>query len=338
MKPSMTFIVLFFQTILASAHASNLMLPQVSAPPFFEGWYTKIDTNNRSIIIILGTKFKYNNGSIRKLGMLSLITREGDEPAKQFNVFPENVSIGNKNSKYLWKTSNDSIFFSDSFIKISHPGLPKIEAQLSLHQPWQKGSPFGPEGLMVHNPLLYSHWFVFSMDSKVKLAMTQGGQKIDEYGRAHVEKNWGNGFPKAWMWSQGRDLNNSLSFAFAGGKAPSHIGVPLNVWALNVKHLGKDHVFSPVISNINAKVTTDCKSFFHFKAGNLKEYVSLRLESKPQEFLPIYGVISKDWEQVAKESFHSLATIKLYRGRRKLISTTIPYAAMEFGGDCQVSM
>lgn len=312
----------------------KLMRPQVYSPPFFEGWYTKIDTKNRSLIIIVGTKFKFFKHTNKTLGMVSLISREGNNPARQFNIFPENISIGGNKDDYLWKTNDDSIVFSESYIKIDHLKLPSVEAKMNQHKSWKQGSPFGPEGLMAHSPLLFSHWYVFSMESNTVLFLKQGDKEIRELGYAHLEKNWGNGFPDKWMWSQGRTADNSTSFAFAGGRAPSHIGIPLDVWALSIKHEDQEYIYSPVVSNINAKLRTDCKSNFHFESRNLSTRVSLRLKSEPKNFLPIYGVKSQDWEQVAKESFHSFAYIDIHKGRRLITTKMIPFAAMEFGGKC----
>ena len=328
----------FFLFLLTFAEISQanmqLMRPQVTSSPFFEGWYTKIDTESRSIILIVGTKFKKQKNSNKTLGMVSLISREGVSPAKQYNIFTDKVSIGSDKDSYLWKTDDNSISFSQDCIKINHPKLPMLEAQMSQHKAWKLGSPFGPEGLMVHNPLLYSHWFVFSMDSQAKVKLKQGDQEIHEFGYAHLEKNWGDGFPDAWMWSQGRDKDNKTSFAFAGGRVPSRIGVPIDVWALSIKNEGREYIFSPVVSKLNAKLKTDCKTYFQFESANHTNRVSLRLQSDPKDFLPIFGVRVGDWEQVAKESFHSQAQIEIHKGRRLIFTKKIPFAAMEFGGAC----
>ena len=331
---ALTLWALLFINVSVQA-SQKLMDPQITSAPGFEGWYTKIDTKSRSIVLIVGTKFRRYANSPSSLGMVTLITREGTNPAKQYNYFTEDVSVGAPTDRYLWKTNDHSILFSSDEINVNHPNFPRFKVHISKHKPWKQGSPFGPEGLMAHNPILYSHWFVFSMDSNAELTLYQEDKKTREFGFAHLEKNWGEGFPDSWVWSQGRSHDNTTSFAFAGGRAPTRIGLPLNVWALSIKDHGNEFIFSPMISKLNAKITTDCKSFYHFESQNLREKVSLRIASDPNDFLPIYGVKDQDWEQVAKESFHSKADLKLYRHGKLKIAKTIPFTAMEFGGNCK---
>ena len=56
------------------------------------------------------------------------------------------------------------------------------------------------------SPAVPLHWYIHSLSAKVLTCRFQSpeGRVIKaSSGLAHLEKNWGRAFPKAWVWAQG---------------------------------------------------------------------------------------------------------------------------------------
>ncbi|CAG5115560.1 unnamed protein product [Candidula unifasciata] len=84
----------------------------------------------------------------------------------------------------------------------------------------------GPESWLYKLPLPF-HWFVYSLRSTVtsfKYMNRETGQTVTGGTHqdqipvvAHWEKNWGNSFPKAWVWAEGVNPRSGVSYAFSAG-------------------------------------------------------------------------------------------------------------------------
>ena len=334
---SMVKFAISFIFILMPLHVlafNSIINPQIQYGQGFEGWYTKVDTPQRSVVIIVGTKL-HKSRLLTNVGMVSVLIKEGHRPTEHFEYFPKNPILGKKTDPFLWKTQDEHVVFSQNEILVNHHALPKLNVQLNKHDQWSKKSPFGPEGLMVKNPFLYSHWYVFSMNSQASLVMKHNGQHYHEQGHAHIEKNWGKSFPDAWFWAQGRDVKNKVSLSFAGGRAPLRVHMPINVWALSLKVAEKEFVFAPKFSHLNAKIKTDCQSYFDFYSRHNHFTVSLNFESPKDKFISIYGISKDHWEEVAKESLHSKVRITLKEHQKIIFQKKISNTVIEFGGTCR---
>jgi hypothetical protein len=95
----------------------------------------------------------------------------------------------------------------------------------STIQPWARNKD-GPEGWASSlGSLLQLHWYVFSMGTAVRYHITdlRTNTTLQGKGMAHLEKNWGSGFPTKWLWAQGH-YGRGGTCGQAGGEQPGAAG------------------------------------------------------------------------------------------------------------------
>lgn len=168
-------------------------------PPFFEGWYYKLvskDENSRYAIIpgvILGGK---GHAFIQVLNGIS-----GDS---SYHVFPLDSFWS---SKERFEIRIDRNEFSSNRIKLhidDHERSVSGELRFEGVKPWPVNwiSP-GIMGWYAWVPRMECYHGVVSLDHRIQGRLRVDGQNINfNRGRGYIEKDWGESFPKAWVWFQ----------------------------------------------------------------------------------------------------------------------------------------
>lgn len=336
--------------------------------PFFEGWYVRIlpcksdssfgflfgnvlpsSSFNISNPLVLGSvllKSKCTQGicvlsshdAVFKLTDLNITVKDG----RPVSVNPDDRTPPN----FQWKAnSGDNYFmFEQRNNKTNFDimvGNISLTGTLFDPKPWGNHGE-GPEGWIDKLPFIPLHWFVYSLNSSVShyvIKNHQTGEKIEgNCGFAHQEMNWGNSFPKAWIWSQGFSTNEQVLYAMSGG--PVSIGpVTVSAYLIGYRNYAKDIVLNFRPDNGIVSVNHfGCQGYVNVTANGLSHKLHMTISAPMPTFSDcLLGPKVNGFRKASVESYDAVAKIYIYkRGLMsfKLIDfQQIKSAALEFGGD-----
>ncbi|XP_054766754.2 uncharacterized protein LOC129273769 isoform X1 [Lytechinus pictus] len=209
-----------------------------STGPFFEGWYTRLtDTdNNRSFGVLFGRVLPRINqstsaGDSAPLTYIGLLRSNGESPMVVVEAYPDedDIEVTIHGGKPV-TGKNPSLQTPSYFEYVARPfGFFNVTPDSTVFNFTIEGVTFagsfsgpllwdstgqGPEGWLSNLPLLPIHWFVYSLGTLGRYTWTHSGSVIYGMAHAHQEKNWGQGFPAGWMWTQA--YNRTANATFAG--------------------------------------------------------------------------------------------------------------------------
>ena len=329
--------------------------------PFIEGWYSRIidSESNHSFGILFGQVITQKQGphfNPYPLNMVSLIHSKGDgTPMESFQVYPSSndieVTVQGK------PVTRDPDFKSPAnfewmakpygYFKVNERGTQfhfrnirdvSFSGVFGPPKPWGPNGE-GPEGLIDKLPLLPLHWFVYSLGSKLQdyrwVNHATGEVLRGRQGLVHQEKNWGNGFPPAWIWGEGGDGPSGSSFAVSLGvleiakfDVPAHlIGYRSSAVTLNFRPTNS--VLTKHIDGCSGIMAATVESFMH--------KLEFEVHAPPSTFQTcLLGPTEDGFAPVCVESYIALANFHVYKrtwsGYQLIESRTFHSAALEFGG------
>ncbi|XP_061197047.1 uncharacterized protein LOC133205288 [Saccostrea echinata] len=328
--------------------------------PFFEGWYIRlIDSDNgNSIGLLFGQVLPDVSKSVNNYPpvLCSILVRSCSVTGCKlfshdatFNSSDVKVRVKGKpvdknpdisspaNFTWLAKNSVSFVFFrsnvSSSSFRVKF-GNVSLDGELSSPIPWGPDGE-GPEGWVDKFPLPL-HWFVYSLRSSIVSYKFKKGREIvfeGRHGTAHMEKNWGKSFPKAWIWSEGISPNN-VTYVVSGGHVqvgPIPITAHLLGYRNPLKNISVD--FHPYDSYISAKYD-GCRGFINITARGPLHSVELYVTAELSSFSQcLYGPESQGFRPVCKETYDASATIYVYRLNILIDKQFLSSVALEFGGE-----
>jgi hypothetical protein len=354
--------------LLALGTSGSIYDPHVpSAGSFFEGWYTRIATadGESSFAVLFGMTHATDSVSnTPPRAMITITYQDNNGPAASMLAFsefpaPPSVSITRNGSpitrnpdyksppNFRWDAGELGYHetIGDSTVMNFTVGGASFYAETISATPWTSdGSGFGPAGPLDSLPLPL-HWFVYSLSSTVaSLSFSSGERTVSASGgRAHMEKNWGNGFPDKWVWAEAMDcIDSGTAFAFSGGD--------LALWgkalSINSSHLAGYRSrnkqlawsFTPVDSRLNATIDA-CSGLFSFDLHHnvLPHRLSVSITAPPSSLRTcLCGPTPRGFAPMSTESFlataHITAYIRIFDREEVLDRVIMEHAALEFGG------
>ena len=356
--------VLFFglisQVPLANANQYDPHLFPADGP-FMEGWYARIIDfeSNHSFGILFGQVMTRNQGShfeYYPLNMVSIIHSKGDGSSMQsFTVYPSNDDIevtvegkpvtSNPDFKspanFEWKAKPYGYFKvngNETRFNFTNIGGVSFIGVFGPPKPWGPNGE-GPEGWIDHVPFLPLHWFVYSLGSELVnynwVNEDTGEMLRGRRGLVHQEKNWGKGFPPAWIWGEGVDGPSGSSFAISLGvldiatfDVPAHlIGYRSSEATLN---------FRPT-NSLLTKYIDGCSGVMNATVTSLTNKLEFEIHAAPSTFQTcLLGPTEAGFAPVCVESYIALANFHVYEltlsGYELIETRTFKSAALEFGG------
>ena len=246
-------------------------------------------------------------------------------------------SAGSKGSD----VSDGSAIFSNEQVTINVPGQIELNMQFADGKSWNpNGLPLGPEGYLAPLPVPL-HWYVKSLSSptmyRIKVYEANGNAlETKGMGYAHLEKNWGQVFPKAWNWLQGLSTTEDTQVVLGGGV----VGIgPLNLSAWLAGYRSAKEQWDIRFSDLGTKIKVDqddCAGRFHFNAQRPGLEVDILAAAAPSTFGPVAvptadGFVPND----GAESFSAQVEVRTYRvnasGKYLSDRQVFNNAALEFG-------
>lgn len=363
-------VKIIFMFSMTSLGTGSLYDPHLfpEAGPFFEGWYMRIsdfDTGD-SIGLLFGSVLPSSPKNISgPLVVASILLRKCDEnnlcklistngkfKIEDFNVFVRGQTVTedpdmSSPANFTWKvdSKNNGGHFEqngNTTAFIFRLGELVFRGEATHPFPWNDDGT-GPEGWLVYLPLPL-HWFVFSLSSELTYYEIQNitsGEVINgENGAVHLEKNWGQSFPKKWIWSEGVSFDASnVTFAISGGQVDfKWFSVDAYLIGFRDPKTGLTIDFGPVNSIIHTEID-GCKGEVNISVNSISYKVDINIFAVASSYSNcLLGPEVVGFRPVCVESYDATAIFRISRrtwipfvfiDEKKYIFT---HAALEFGG------
>ncbi|KAL4224032.1 hypothetical protein ACF0H5_017489 [Mactra antiquata] len=336
--------------------------------PFFEGWYMRIIDydSNQSYGLLFGSVLPTDSHNVSgPLVLASILMRRCEQQGgcklmsvngefspinlnitargKQVTKNPDTRSppdfkwmVNSKNNGGYLEQKGETTTFTFKLGELAFRG------EATKPVPWNSAGT-GPEGWLVYLPLPL-HWFVYSLRSELQIYeienTTSGAVVSGSNGVVHLEKNWGNSFPKRWIWSEGVSSATNATINISGGLVELFnlfsvdaylIGIrdPQNSLALDLR---------PDNSVVSAKID-GCGGRINMSVNSISYNVEIEISAKAGTYSNcLLGPEVVGFRPVCVESYDATATITvstrsfipfLFNDEKKY---TIANVALEFGG------
>jgi hypothetical protein len=316
--------------------------PLPSKGPWFEGWYIRVTDHEmkRSFAVITTTsthkKMKLKDSQILPGYVAFVWAPENSNETYSVERFPDQTQLA-PTTDILWQDDNGGVLTTSSLV-LRPDSETEVRLNLGGYTAWnRKNKDAGPAGAAGSAPVMPLHWFVPSLKTPVSYTVRTKQGTFQGTGYAHIEKNWGKAFPKAWMWAQGISQDGLTQVALAGG--PLQIG-PVNTtnYLVGVRGPGVNVSIHPGVDlSVNYKTKIDgCSGYFHLTAQNSKNKIVIESQAPPKSFVLLAIPTSKGYlPDLASESFYAVMNVTVYEHGRKIYETQIADSALEFGADNQ---
>ena len=217
---------------------------EVRTPPFFEGWYIKLVTADRS------EGFAFIPGIS--------ITRDGEGS----HAFVQ-VLNGSSGEVQVVDYAVDDFYWHpcafDVHIGVNHFSLEGISLDLNTENGRISGSVrFGkmiPWPVMFHSPgvmgpfgwlpFMECNHGVLGLDHSLEGVLHIGDRAVDfSGGRGYIEKDWGSAFPKRWIWMQSNHFSQVGTSLVASVAVVPMMGFAFEGLIAGLYHQGQLHAFT----------------------------------------------------------------------------------------------
>lgn len=221
----------------------------------------------------------------------------------------------------------------------------RVDVAISENTPHSR---LGPMWIARFLPLPLK-WHVFSTRSKATVTISDNGKTLlKKDGLAHQEKNWGIGFPTAWIWCQGfATPANKGSLTIAGGALTSFAQAFMLAYRSPSSHRNWDigpastiqlFGFGPFV---NLSQCESRKGELELTATNLLagQRIVVKAKADPKTFQVMSAPLPRGHKtDYCHESFEATYNVTLYEKRwfkpwQKVEEVTLENSALEFGGD-----
>lgn len=247
---SLYLLILFASNLCAFVSASpfNPRVPPASfiSSSYFIGWFLRLvdNENESSFAVIIGSlRLTGEQASDSSAGYdshyVQVLHSDSAGKTRTFSAFPPSSSVsitcnGKRPKKRTDLTSDANFEWTAEGIgglninpaggqlSIELPGV-KLNSVLGKRRPWSTERPNGdgPEGWLAKTPFqefLPLRYFVHSFGSETHYEITVGNSStVTGQGLTHCETNYGNEFPRMWVWAQGNKegQNSTLGSNYA---------------------------------------------------------------------------------------------------------------------------
>jgi len=176
-------------------------------PPFFEGWYYKlVDASERhryAVIpgVFIGTGEGSSHAFVQTLDGSTGRTFYHRYPFEAFRADPREFDIQVGPNRFRLDAVE---------LELNSPEQQmRGELRFTGQTPWPVTlTAPGIMGWYAFMPFMECYHGVLSLDHAIGGGLTVDGRQLDfSGGRGYIEKDWGQAFPKAWIWTQSNHFN-----------------------------------------------------------------------------------------------------------------------------------
>jgi len=324
---------------------------------WFEGWYNRwVDHDTGLSLAIITTSYLSKGEVYTQGGQMSgyialIIQKPGAQKPVVIERFPDDTSMLShgevprrrvdfkEKTDFRWQ-SEEFGYLTEDEIHIHIPNVVEFKARFTEDRnPWSETSNnIGPGSISSFIGAIPLHWYVFSTAtvSPYALNFPESDETFSGTSYVHQEKNWGEQFPKAWMWVQAINSQNS-SFVLAGGQADL---VLTTTEAFMGTYRDEDLTvnFNPLNVRRFEKTIDPENGFFKIVIETRRYILEVESSAPTDTFSTLSIPTENGYLPGAVESFVALTTVKAFKKtgffqiEKELIRETQFFdSALEFG-------
>ena len=343
---------------LEASHPTSPMDPHFKASgPWFEGWYTHVvdQAGKRDFAVVMGSfvRAEESFATSARAGYVALVVHDQKSgTTTTHEAFPERTTltaggapvVADPDDKtpadFRWQAAGLGAM-TQSQIDVEFPDGTAFHSRLGTPEPINPAKPWvSPEGPGAKMPFIWSHWYIFSIASRATYEYRGGGGggPVSGDAVAHLEKNYGYGFPTAWLWTHALADGGKTRLSLAGGPAPMSVVQP-EVWTVAFRAGDVDWLFFPGIKDLTVKREMDaCAGTMHMTLWNPQRRLEVLGSAPPGSFVGIATPSPTGWVKAgAHESYNAKFQVSAFDldmfGRPSLKQkVTFDQGVLEFGG------
>jgi tocopherol cyclase len=197
---------------------------------YFEGWYFKVvnEDETKAFAIIPGIAI---NAKGKRQPFIQFL--DGKKRTAQYHKFEPDSFIPATNR---FKVVIQDNHFSEQILCLNLPGLKgelKFAGNVPWPNPWYSPGIMGPYSFL---PLMECYHGIVSMDHSISGHLVVGDEMLNfDHGRGYIEKDWGQSFPRAYLWLQSNHFSQTgISLKISVAKIPylgySFVGFIAGIW------------------------------------------------------------------------------------------------------------
>ncbi|ETA80154.1 tocopherol cyclase family protein [Youngiibacter fragilis] len=287
----------------------------------FEGWFTKIDdrANGLMISVIWGysTHKDSKHAFIQFQNSLHHNTKYISYPIDDLKW---------KTDPFVLQIGKNELSETGMILDFELEGIPvRGDFHFSSFSPI-KNSFLKPNimGWLAYFPNECNH-SIISMDHKVTGSIKIGNQSWEmQDARGYIEKDWGTGFPKEYVWVQANDWEKS-SVAFSYATVPI-LGKYAKGFFLVLHHDGKEYRFTSIEGSKLADFNVSNDSF---RATVEKKGIRITLKAKQTNPIFLASPVHGEMKSHIKESLDGTLELVLVISGETIISLSTHRASID---------
>ncbi len=304
--------------------------------PYFEGWYYKIiDHTEKHVFAIIPGVF-FGQSPQNDHAFIQLI--DGNSTQVFIEKFPITQFESSNQSFNIQLGANH---FSANEMKLDlHFENHTFQGNLLFKNinPWPV-SLFSPGimGWYAYVPFMQCNHGVVSLDHIIEGLVTYDGIKIDySHGRGYTEKDWGESFPDAWIWSQSNHFSTIGTSLTASIAIIPWVKTAFPGFIIGLFHQGKLYKFT-TYNNSRVEKLSPGEKRIEWVVRNKNHRLALKIE-RSQGF-EVYAPTSNDMSGRVPETIDAVVHLQLFSldGRKEdlLYEDTGHYAGLEVAGNIE---
>ncbi|MBD3193695.1 MAG: hypothetical protein GF317_01470 [Candidatus Lokiarchaeota archaeon] len=292
-------------------HHPEIFQGTLTEKNYFEGWYFKIVDNESENVLAFIPTIAINKNSNIYMSFIQIFD------GINLDVFIVEYPIETfKSSRSKFEIKIGPNYFSTNRIKLNIEREDiKIFGTLNFKNltPLPKSFLFpGAMGIFTYLPFMETYHGIISMNHKIngKLIYQDTELNFKESSKGYIEKDWGKGFPKAWIWMQSNHFfENQRSFMLSIAKIP-YLGINFIGFLCFVWDREKFYKFT-TYSRANLKSLRATKKRVGIIIENSKNILIINAHAGDAAILkaPTLGLMTSRDE----ESMSAIIKLRLYR-------------------------
>lgn len=310
---------------------------------WFEGWFVRTIDQATGVSVAaifgslrLGMEVRQDSRSSELFDEHILVLAWGDATGRQFSsslLLPGGavtlqggeLARGARPRVRWWSTEHGGIEVAGdvAWLDLRLAGGLRLRANVSAPRVlWDRARPDhgGPEGWLGPTGLLPCHYFVHTFASPTTYQLARGSVRLlGGEGVSHIERNYGETFPTAWVWAQACTVDSAMCIVLTGGLfVVGPLVTRTHILALRGRAAGGtrsvDWTFRSTDGDRFSVVRSPCDGRLQLNASSLngRRAVSLLLSAPARTFgsrlpVPTNGGFSD--QPGCRESYHATATM-----------------------------
>lgn len=286
----------------------NLLSPETfqgknTVPPYFEGWYFRLQNGANSISLIPGICLEPRpHAYLQYLNAKRRYSAYWEYPIEEFRFDPNHFEI------FIGKN-----IFSAEYIRLDTP-------QLSGEVLFEERVPFssrhlhtGMMGPFAFFPFLQCSHGVVTVRSRLNGNLTDEAETTDlTGGTGYIEKDWGKTFPQPYLWTQTHFADGTFMLCLA--RVPIPGGSITGILSFLYTE-GQNHTFTTYTGARLAAICHTEDGAVHLEIRDLRHRLFLRLCSR--KGLPLKAPGTHGMDREIYEDPSAAITVRLtdFRGR-----------------------